>query len=243
MLSARKNDARSSGTDAAWHSAKPMRQSRAASLGIIAAIIIAFMLVSLKFAKELLTQPVALPLSIPIEIEQEIFIKPKKMEKILAEESQHIIYEPPPPPPEVKPKPKPEPPPPPPPKPKPKPKVVPKVKPKPTPAVAAPAPVDNSAALAAQKVQDEKMALGILVGLIEQNKKYPRQAMKRGIQGAIRLHVVVNAQGVITAATVVGGGPSILKKATEDLGKKLIGKNVGVKTSLNVRVPIAYTMK
>ncbi len=240
MLSARKND----GGDSAWHKQKTMRRSRMLSVSIIGIIILCLLLVSLKFAEKLLSAPAAIPLMIPIEIEQEIFIKPKKMEKILAEESEHIIYEPPPPPPEIKPKPKPEPPPPPPPPPPPKPRPKPKVKPKVTPKVVPPvAAVDNSAALAAQRLSNEKMALGILVGLIEKNKKYPRQAMKRGIQGAIRLHVILNAQGVVTSAKVVGSGPTVLRKATEKLGATLIGKNVGVKTALNVTVPISYTMK
>ncbi len=243
MLSARKND----GGMSAWRATKAMRQSRSLSLGIIIGCVLILLLVSLEFAKELLVpKPLALPMIVPVEIEEEIFIKPKEIEKILAEESVRIIYEappPPPPPPEVKPKPKPKPPPPPPPKPKPKPKPKPepKVQPKATAPVAT--PVDNGAELAAQKLQAEQQALGILVGLIERNKKYPRQAQRKGIQGSIRLHVIVNGQGVVTSAKVVGSGPSVLKKATEQLGEKLIGQNVGIKTSLNVQVPIAYTMK
>ncbi len=243
MLSARKND----GGDGAWRSQKPMRQSRLASMGIIGAIVLCLMLASIKFAEKLLVQPAIMPLAFPIEIEQEIFIKPKKIEKILAEESLHIIYEAPPPPPEVKPEPKPKPPPPPPPpKPRPKPKVKPKVVPKATPAptVAGVAGVaDNGAELAAQKMQAEKMALGLLVGLVEKYKKYPRQAMKKGIQGAITLHVVLNNQGIVTSATVVGSGPTVLRKATEQLAGKLIGQSVGVNTALNVRVPISYKLK
>ncbi len=238
MLSARKND----GGDGAWRSQKPMRQSRMLSMGTIGIILLCLMLASIKFAEKLLAKPAIMPLVIPIEIEQEIFIKPKKMEKILAQESEHIIYEAPPPPPEVKPepKPKPPPPPPPPPKPRPKPKVKPKVVPKAPPA---PVAVDNGADLAAQKMKAEQMALGLLVGLVEKYKKYPRQAMRKGVQGAITLHVVLNNQGVVTSAKVVGSGPTVLRKATEKLGAQLIGKNVGVKAALNVRVPISYTLK
>lgn len=206
--------------------------------------------------------PILIPMQMPERQQVQIVMQEYRIveqlpetEKILADESDYKIQEPKPeePKPKPKPEPKPEEPKPqevkqetrpkPSPKPEPKPKVKEETPPSPvkqsidTPSTAQ----STSVEVASQNIQAEQQALGVLIAWLEKNKKYPKQAQRRGLEGIVTLNIKVNSQGVVESASIIGGNaPSILKKSARELARKAIGLNIGVKTALNVNVPVEY---
>ncbi len=176
------------------------------------------------------------------------------------------VVEPPPPEPVVEPPPEPvvEPPPPPveelpppePPKPVEKPKPKPKPKPRPN---ANPAPVKNAPAEAsssettksnvdiageATNAKAKNQLLGLLVGLVEKRKRYPKSSRRAGQEGTAEIVFVISPQGkVLSASLRKSSGFEVLDAASVELGQKIVGTDFGIPNKgLTIAVPIQYKL-
>ena len=188
----------------------------------------------------------------------------EELQKILAEDSEFDIPEPPRPEPEPEPVPDPRPEPKPEPKPKPEPapkREAPRRKQPPAPVKEAPresaavnAPAGeisgssaDAAAVAERRAEGELRSrlLDRLIAEIEKRKNYPRQARRSGAEGTCTLEIRVDAAGVVQGCGLAkGSGSSALDAATSRLAGRLAGLNTGVRgKAFRVLVPVRYSLR
>lgn len=93
----------------------------------------------------------------------------------------------------------------------------------------------------------EKAILAEVFKLVDQNKRYPKQARRTSSEGTVTMRVSIDNGGRINACSVVrASGKEVLDRATRELGDKITGmvlasgKGSG---SLSVVVPVHYILK
>lgn len=164
----------------------------------------------------------------------------------------------------VKPEPKPEP------KPVPKPEPKPEVKPVPqkaepapvpvpapvveAPAAPTPAPAPARPVVPAAKpapapaptpsAGDRNRALGMIVQVIEANKRYPRRARQTGVEGTVVLSVKADSDGVVKSVEVARKADSVLlNRAALEAAGKLIGMKLPVSVPFTAEVPVVFALQ
>ena len=186
--------------------------------------------------------------------------KETDLKKIVTEDSDFLIPEPP------KPEPKPEPtveknkplPQPAPAKEKPRPNPKPKPKVKPTPApepvkkdvekvdgVKNTVPVSVPAAAGNVKAETnrENSVLAFILQVLEKHKRYPRAGRRSGAEGTCGLMVRIGSDGKVFSVEIKEkSGRTVLDAAAVRLGEKLIGLHVGSAGALNILVPVHYRL-
>lgn len=93
--------------------------------------------------------------------------------------------------------------------------------------------------------QRRREVLAVLMVAMEKHKRYPKQARRVGAEGSAWLAVSIGADGRVTACSLDRQGDHpLLDRATEQLGKKLVGlETPGRGAPLRVLVPVRYSLK
>lgn len=106
--------------------------------------------------------------------------------------------------------------------------------------------VETQVQIAAEKERYAKQhALSVLFHILEKHKRYPKAARRSRTEGTVSLLITINTQGIIISTSIENNNaPSVLVRATRQLGEKIIGLNTQTNNAKNfqVIVPVAYHM-
>ncbi|MGH9675820.1 MAG: energy transducer TonB [Candidatus Acidiferrum sp.] len=92
------------------------------------------------------------------------------------------------------------------------------------------------------KVTRVRMGGNVMTALLKKKvgPKYPREAREKGLQGTVRLHVIISKQGKVQQLEVVSGDPILAESASEAVRQweyrptLLNGQPVEVDTTVDV---------
>ena len=109
---------------------------------------------------------------------------------------------------------------------------------------AAPAAKPAPAPVSAPSAGDRNRALGMIVQVIEANKRYPRRARQTGVEGTVTLSVKAGADGIVTSVEVSKKADSaLLNRAALEAAGKLIGMKLPVTAPFTAEVPVVFTLQ
>lgn len=110
------------------------------------------------------------------------------------------------------------------------------------PVLGAAASAHTAPAAEAENVRNAKV-LAVILQAVERYKRYPRQGRRSGAEGVCTLMVQVGENGRIDSCLLnSSSGRAVLDAAAKQLGKNLLGLNVGSHGSLKVLIPIHYRL-
>ncbi len=96
-----------------------------------------------------------------------------------------------------------------------------------------------------QAAQDYKKSMSIVKSWVKAHVKYPKRAIKMGLEGVVMLKICVNSNGKLVSGYILQSScKSILDNASKELLEKILGSETGIhNSSYEVIVPVRYELR